>query len=84
MTYRESQRIRKTAYALAEKMIADHLGRWCEVRMKKTGAMVKVMRTGYGPMEYPERDPAEVYIGDIKVGEFDDLFAVARWMCEKY
>ena len=81
---RQLVRIRKTTYAIASKMITDHLGRWCEVRMNKTGDMVKVVRTGYGPMERPESDPAEVYLNGELVGEFDDLHEVAQWMCENY
>ena len=39
-----------------------NLGRWCEITMKKTGEVLTLVRTGYGPMEYPEKDNHELVL----------------------
>lgn len=77
------RRIQNTAYELARREIKDHLGRWTEVVMK-SGDKVKIVRTEYGPMEYPERDAHDVYVNGEKIDrKFRDLFAVAEWMCQR-
>ena len=78
-----NQIIDKTAIELAKREISEHLGRWCEVKLKKTGELVKVIRTGYGPMERPERDSHRVEINGEVIGKFNDLYEVAKWMCER-
>ena len=57
-----------------------NLGRWCEVEMKKSGKIIQIVRTGYGPMEYPERDSHEIQIDGEVVAKCDDLMGVAIWM----
>lgn len=73
----------KIVNAIAEKEINEHLGRWCELTLKATGEKLKIVRTGYGPMEYPERDKHEIYINDKLVGKFNDLYEVAKWICNR-
>lgn len=80
---RQQRRITKTAYEIARREIRDHIGRWTELQMKN-GDVVKTVRTEYGPMEYPERDAHDVYVNGKKIEQpFKDLFAVAKWMCER-
>ena len=80
---RKDVRVNKTVQALAKKEIAEHLGRWCEVTLKRTGETVKVVRTGYGPMERPEWDKHEIKIDGEVVESFDNLREVAKWLCER-
>lgn len=77
-------RITNATNSLAKEMM-NNLGRWCEITMKKTGEKFKVVRTGYGPMEYPERDSAKLVNenGEV-VYEGETLTDVAKWICENY
>ena len=61
----------------------EHLWRWCEITMKRTGQVLRIVRTGYGPAEYPERDSHEIQDEDTNVifsGE--RLWDVANWIYE--
>ena len=87
MTNREAQRIRtarinNTTMELAKRE-CKNLFRWCEVTLKKTGEVVTVIRTGYGPAEYPERDSQKVEINGEVIAEFDSLYEVAEWMIDR-
>ena len=74
--------IRKTVNELAKREIRN-CGRWCEVTLKRTGETILISRTGYGPMECPENDSHEIFIGEEVVAKFDDLYGVAEWFCER-
>lgn len=75
-------KIRTVESELARRQIHDHLGRWCEITMK-SGEVLKIVRTGYGPMEYPERDTQEIRIGNETVEKCDNLWEVAEWICDR-
>lgn len=75
-------RITRTEYELIE-MEMKNLGRWCEVTLEATGEVVEVIRTGRGPMGYPEHDSHEVKIDGQIVAEFDNLYGVAEWLCNR-
>ena len=77
-----NDRANRTEDALAKIEVANG-GRWCEVVLKETGETVRVVRTGYGPMEHPDGDSHEVYINGVKVATFRTLYGVALWMCER-
>ena len=71
----------KVVDALAKRMVSN-CGRWCEITMKRTGEVITIVRTGYGPMERPESDTQEVHVGN-EVIPFKDLYDVATWICER-
>ena len=79
-----NRRMMKIREELTRRMMSN-VGRWCEIIMKATGEKFKVIRTGYGPMEYPEKDPAELQDenGNI-VYKAKDLYDLATWICERY
>lgn len=84
MKYRDDRRKYKIAYALAKRMIHDNLGRWCEITMKRDGKQYKVIRDGYGPMEYPERDECRMVdkaSGEV-IAECENLFELAEKIIE--
>lgn len=76
--------VAKTTSALSKRIVANG-GRWCEVALKKTGDVVRVVRVGYGPMERPEWDNYVLVVnGEQMFGvEFANLTQVAAWMCDK-
>ena len=76
--------LRETVDRLAKLEIAN-CGRWCEVTLKKTGEVVRVIRTGYGPMECPEWDSHKVLVNgnEMPGAEFDSLYELAAWMIER-
>lgn len=79
-----NDRITKTVNKLSNLMMKN-LGRWCEITIKKTGEKFKVVRTGYGSMEHPERDSAELKTMDGEiVYEAKNLYDMAKWLCERY
>lgn len=80
MTERDNLLLRVTE-DLAKREISEHIGRWCEVTLKRTGETIKVVRTGYGSMERPQTDPHDIWIGDERVGSFKNLREVAEWIC---
>lgn len=78
------RRVNKIEDELVKRMMKN-LGRWCEITMKATGESFRVVRTGYGPMEYPEKDSAELRNskGEV-VCEGKTLFTVAKYICDNY
>ena len=79
---RWNERANKTEEALARREISNG-GRWCEVVLKATGETVRVVRTGFGPMERPYGDGHEVHINGEKIAAFNSLYGVALWMCKR-
>lgn len=84
MTRIQQTRIKNATEKLVN-MMMENLGRWCEITMKKTCEKIKVIRTGYGSMEYPERDSAKLVneAGEV-IFEGENLYDVAKWICENF
>lgn len=61
-----------------------NLGRWCKITMKRTGKTLIINRLGYGPMEYPEKDPHNILDEnhDVIADGFETLWDVANWIYE--
>jgi hypothetical protein len=80
-----NKRIAAVEEALARREIAN-CGRWCEVTIKKTGDVIRIIRLGYGPMEQPEWDAHKLVINGSELygTEFSNLGQVAAWICERY
>lgn len=53
-------KVSKSVDVLSKRMLRENIGRRCEITIKSTGERLDVVRTGYGPMEYQERDSAEL------------------------
>lgn len=70
--------------ALVKKELVN-VGRWAKVTIKKTGETLTLVRTGYGPMEYPERDPHILKNSEGEIlCEADDLIGIARYILDTY
>lgn len=80
MTRREQIMIGKIVDELSKRELNEHLGRWTEITMKKSGRVFEIVRTGYGPMEYPEKDSHEIKENGIVIAEFKSLYGVAKWL----
>lgn len=61
-----------------------NLGRWCEITMKKTGETFTLVRTGYGPMEYPTGDSHKLLNSKREVVVEGSFYDCARWIHENY
>lgn len=61
-----------------------NLGRWCEITMKKTGETFTLVRTGYGPMEYPTGDSHKLLNSEGEVVVEGSFYDCARWIHENY
>lgn len=77
-----NQRYRKTMIELADREVANG-GRWIEIKLKKTNEVVRVIRRGYGPMEFPHNDNHDIKINGEIVAQCDDLYKVAEWLCNR-
>lgn len=79
-----NSKILKIMDALVERELAN-VGRWAELTMKKTGETLTLIRTGYGPMEYPERDShiLKDSNGNI-ICKANDLFGIAQYIFNAY
>lgn len=80
MTRREQIMIGKIVDELSKRELNEHLGRWTEITMKKSGRVLRIVRTGYGPMEYPEKDSHEIKENGVVIAEFESLYGVAKWL----
>lgn len=84
MTNRRRERLIGDIVAeLARRELREHVGRFTVITMKKSGRVLTINRTGYGPMEYPERDPHEVIENGNVIAEGRDLYAIAKWLIEQ-
>ena len=77
--YAHEMRRNSIAHELGKRMLREHLGRWCTITMKKDEKKFEVIRDGYGPMEYPEKDAC--HIVDVEkgttIGEAKTLYEMA-------
>lgn len=79
---REQLLINKCVEKLATMMIRNG-GRWCEIAMKKSGKKYTVVRDGYGPMEYPERDKCHIKDENKNVlYASNDLYGMSAYIIE--
>lgn len=76
---RNGQLLRATQ-KLAQMELAN-CGRWCNITLKKTGEVLTLIRTGYGPMEYPQGDSHKLQNsqGQVLV-EAESLEKVAQYI----
>lgn len=65
---------------LARRELREHLGRMTTITMKKSGRVLDIIRTGYGAMEYPERDSHEVRENGEVVAQGKTLYEIANWI----
>lgn len=77
MRYNEIRR--KAVSAIASKEIGN-CGRWCEITMRNTGTVLKIVRTGYGAMERPETDGHEILINGEVIANCKDLYEAADFI----
>lgn len=84
-TMMKQNRVAAIEEAIAKKEIANS-GRWCEVKIKKTGDIIQIIRLGYGPMERPEWDAHKLVVNGQELAgtEFRNLRQVAAWIDERY
>lgn len=75
--------VAKAVDTLSSKMVANG-GRWCEIKIKSTGKVLRVIRTGYGSMECPENDSAILKDGYDVIYESNDLYEMAEFILENY
>lgn len=72
--------INKIVKELSNRELKEHLGRWTQITMKKSGRVFMIIRTEYGPMEYPERDAHEVKENGKVIATGKDLWSIAEWI----
>lgn len=77
-----NRRYVRTMIELADREVANG-GRWVEIKLKKTHEVVRVVRRGYGPMEYPQNDNHDIEINGEVVAQCGDLYEVAEWLCNR-
>lgn len=74
----------KIAHSLATKVIGNG-GRWCEITIKATGEIFRVIRTGYRSFEDALYDSFNLVDESGKVVESgDNLFEIAEWIRKRY
>lgn len=80
---KNQDRYQRICKSLEEREMKN-LGRWCEITMKKTGETFTLVRTGYGPMEYPTGDSHKLLNSKDEVVVEGSFYDCARWIHENY